>query len=428
MKHTVTEVKLKNGAKGLFINIPGASVMHYEFNFVGGDFMSPERKWDTAHLLEHVVTGANELIRNGRQFSAELEKNGAVTNAYTSTNYIGYWAECADFEWQRILELLIVRISKPIFLREEFKAEVGNIKDELTAWTNNHFAQLNADLSTAQGLTDLNDRERLKQLRNIRRIDIINLYKRTHSTSNMRFIVAGNLTGHRSTIEKMIEKISLPKGRGRIPLLDDKPRSLEKTLFVSRPSVRNTHFFIKSFALERLTDDKSDALTLVNNMLTATLHSRIFGEARERGLVYDLESGIMNSVNFSSWYFAAQVLPKNTQALFEIIVRELGRVNAGDISDEDLKSAKLYALGRYQLSGQTVRGVSSGYAGRYWFDGTIRDYEAFPEHIKAITKKLMVETSNRMFSDKIGGLGLLGNARSKELAEPLFEMIQPLWR
>ena len=33
MKHTVKEVKLKNGAKGLIIHIPDALVMTYDINF-----------------------------------------------------------------------------------------------------------------------------------------------------------------------------------------------------------------------------------------------------------------------------------------------------------------------------------------------------------------------------------------------------------
>jgi predicted Zn-dependent peptidase len=36
MNHTVEEVKLKNGAKGLLIDIPGATVMSMQFQFRAG--------------------------------------------------------------------------------------------------------------------------------------------------------------------------------------------------------------------------------------------------------------------------------------------------------------------------------------------------------------------------------------------------------
>jgi hypothetical protein len=53
----------------------------------------------------------------------EFEKNGAYNNASTSSYDISYEAECADFEWDRILGLLLTAITKPLFLKEEFEAE-----------------------------------------------------------------------------------------------------------------------------------------------------------------------------------------------------------------------------------------------------------------------------------------------------------------
>ncbi len=428
MKHTVHEIQLKNGAKGLFIDVPGATVMDYEVNFVAGDFLAPKGKWDTAHLMEHLVLAGNERIKNGRAYNAELEKNGAATNAYTGGDYVGYWAECADFEWQRVFDLLLAGISSPLFLREEFKSEFGNVKDELTAWTTDHFDNLRAELRQANGLFDATARERLKQLKNIRRIDVINHYKQTHTTSNLRFVIGGDLRGRRAQLERMLESIKLPKGRGRLKFMIEKPNNLEKPEYIFRPSVKSTHFYLFTYALERLDDEQRDALWLVNNMLTATLHSRILGEARERGLVYHVGSRIHLDRSYSSWLFGAQVIPKNSPALFEIIVRELQRVKAGDISKEDLEAAKQYAIGRYQRGAQTVSGTMNGYASRYYYDSVIEDYQIFPDKVRAITKAKVVEAVNRMFTDKVGGLGLLGNTKTRELAEPLSEAIQPLWQ
>jgi hypothetical protein len=38
-----------------------------------------------------------------------------------------------------------------------------------------------------------------------------------------------------------------------------------------------------------------------------------------------------------------------------------------------------------------------------------------------------VEAAERMFSDKIGGLGMLGDNKSRQLVEKLDAIIQPLW-
>ena len=215
MKHSVKEIVLNNGARGLLINVPGATVMDYEINFRAGEYLVPREKWEVPHLMEHVVLGANEKYRKARLFQAEFEKNGAYTNAHTSVVSVGYEAECADFEWARILDMLLLSISKPLFLREEFKSEFGNVKDELVARSNNHFRTLAILMNEAQGLLAMTDRERLKQMKNVRRKNLIEHYERTHTTRNMRFIIAGELKGREAKIRKALESVPLPQGAER---------------------------------------------------------------------------------------------------------------------------------------------------------------------------------------------------------------------
>jgi predicted Zn-dependent peptidase len=428
MKHTVTEIELNSGAKGLLVNVPGATVMDFEFNFRAGEYLVDRAKWEVPHLMEHVLLGANEFIPKARLFQAEFEKNGAGNNASTGLYHITYEAECADFEWQRILELMITAISKPLFLKDEFKAEYGNVKDELTARSNNHFRTLSLSVREAHNLLAMTDRERLKQIKNVKLKDLVDHYADTHTAKNLRFVIAGNMKGRAASIKRMLEDFGLPKGRSFIDLPNEQPVNLDQPIFIARPSVKNVYFEMETFALTRFDDPEMDALELVNGMLTATLYSRILGEARERGLVYSMGSGIDIMKKVTGWWFSAQVINKNAPALFEIITRELLRVRSGDISAEDLEAAKQYWLGRHQRSAQTVAGTMAGYTGRYYFDQAVNDYEAIPERIRAVTAKRICESAERMFSDKIGGLGVLGGgSRSRELADQLNQQVRPLW-
>jgi predicted Zn-dependent peptidase len=428
MKHTVTEISLNNGARGLLVNVPGATVMDFEFNFRAGEYLVERPKWEVPHLMEHVLLGANEVIPRARLFQAEFEKNGAGNNASTGLYHITYEAECADFEWERILELMVTAISKPLFLNDEYKAEYGNVRDELTARSNNHFRTLSLTLREAHGLLAMTDRERLRMIKNVRRKDLVEHYASTHTTKNLRFVIAGNMAGRTAKIKKMLESFNLLKGRSFLELPDEQPMNLPEPVFVPRPSVKNVYFELETFALTRFEDEDMDALELVNGMLTATLYSRILGEARERGLVYSMGSGIDIMKGVTGWWFSAQVINRNAPALFDIINREVQRVKAGDITPEDLEAAKQYWLGRHQRSAQTVAGTMAGYSGRYYFDGVVNDYDAIPERIRAVSATRIQKASLRMFSDKIGGLGVLGGAaRSKELAEQLCGQIQPLW-
>lgn len=428
MKHTVTEIKLKNGARGLFIHIPSASVMTFDIDFRAGEYLVDPKKWEVAHLMEHVLLGANELIPRARDFQAELEKNGAYSNATTGVYDITYEAECADFEWDRVLSLMLTAITKPLFLDEEFEAEFGNVREEMTARSNNHFRRLSLEMRQALGMIAKTDAERLELMKNVTVDDVREHYQKTHTAPNLRFVIGGNLNKTRQdAIKVLFENIDLPKTGKRFNLPEEKPRSLAKPIYVPNDTVENLYFYIDTFMKRRLSDPETDALNLINTMLTETLYSKILGTARERGLVYGMNSGLSQTRTASNWWFGAQVSETNAPALLQIIIEEVSKVLTGYIADDEIEATKQYSLGRFQRSGQTVGGTAGGYAGRYFFDGVIDDYYRIPERIQAVTKTEIITISNAMFTQNLWGFGVLGNCGAA-FAQKLQDQLAPLWQ
>jgi predicted Zn-dependent peptidase len=139
-----------------------------------------------------------------------------------------------------------------------------------------------------------------------------------------------------------------------------------------------------------------------------------------------MSSGLSQTRDASNWWFGAQVSDKNASALMHIIVEELGKVLAGDISKEEIETTKQYALGRFQRSAQTVGGTASGYVGRYFFDEVVESYYKVPERIKAITKDQIIDITRSMFTESIWGFGVLGNCGDQFAAE-LQTQLASLW-
>ncbi|HWT55961.1 MAG TPA: pitrilysin family protein [Candidatus Microsaccharimonas sp.] len=427
MKHTVTEISLQNGAKGLLVHIPDASVMTFDLNFRAGEYLVDPKKWEVAHLMEHVLLGANELIPKARDFQAELEKNGAYSNATTGVYDITYEAECADFEWDRVLGLMLVAITKPLFLDEEFQAEFGNVQEEMVARANNHFRRLSLEMRRALGLIVRTDTERIELMNNVTVEDVREHYRTTHHTQNLRFVIAGNINRkRRATIETIFENIELPQKGKRFALPKELPKALKKPVYAHNDAVENLYFYIDTFMNRRMTDAETDALNLVNTILTETLYSKILGTARERGLVYGMSSGLSYTRDASNWWFGAQVSDKNAPALFKIVIDELGKVMAGGLAESEIEAAKQYALGRFQRSAQTVGGTANGYTGRYFFDGVVEDYHHIPDRIRAIEKQQIVKITREMFAEKVWGFGVLGDCGEK-FAASLRDELAALW-
>jgi predicted Zn-dependent peptidase len=413
--------------RGLIVHIPDAQVMTFELNFRAGEYLVEEHKWEVPHLMEHILLGANTKFPRARDFQAEIEKNGAYSNASTSVYDITYEAECADFEWERVLELLIVSITEPLFLREEFTAEYGNVREELTARANNHFRHLSLALRQSYGFLAKTDQERLRLMKNVKLKDIKAHYESTHTAGNMRFVIGGNITPkRREAIERHFGGMALPQGKGRIDLPDERPERLDRTLYIHNSSVKNIYFYIDTFMRRRLTEEEQDALNLTNTILTETLHSKILGTAREKGLVYGMSSGVGQAKLNSNWWFGAQVSPKNAAALFEIVVGELEKIFAGELDKADIEAAQQYSLGRFQRGAQTVSGTTNGYSGRYFFDEAIDDYYQVPKRIKSVTKDGIVDIARELFKENLRGFGTLGNC-GEEYAAGLQSHIDRLW-
>ncbi len=422
MKHTVKEVILKNGLKGLVLQIPDAPVVSLEIGFRAGEFLLERQKWETAHIMEHLMLGANGTFATSREFQAELEKNGAYSNASTSAYDITYDVECAAFEAERVIRLVVSALESPRFLDNEFQAEFGNVAEELVGRSNNHFRSLNLAIREAQGLYSVSDLERHELMKNVTRDDVERHYKATHTMQNARFILAGKVTD--ACLEEL-EKLSLPDGTQRIAMPVEEPRQLEQALLVVRENVPNVYFYIDTYANEQLSDHERDSLAVLSTLLTETLHSKLLGAARERGLVYAMGSGQQQLKTKSSFWLGAQVSTQNAKPLFELTLNVLQDIKRNGVTGTELDAAKLYLRGRHERSAQTATGTLSGYSGSYYFDDTIEYEEAFNERLEAVTVTSIQSVVQKVTSD-VWTLGVLGNCSQQE-ADDLRNCILPLF-
>ena len=409
LKHRVEHVKLSSGLEGLIIDTPKTGVVVAEVSFRAGEFLLPKDKWETAHLLEHVLLGANKSFAKARDFQAAIEQNGAYSNASTSVYDVTYEVECADFEWQRVLGLLFDAISTPLFLQEEFDTEKSNVREELISRSNNHFRNLNLGLRQAMGMCALTDSERVELLDGVTREDLVAHYKHTHTLPNARFIIAGNFNGHYEEPIALIEsRLKLPKLGARIAMPIESPVTPEHPLVVRKPSVPNIYMYLDMYATRLFTEKESNALSLLSTLLTETMYSRIFGTAREKGWVYGMGSGVAYMGSATGWWLGAQVSKTNSQPLLRLIRDECLRLRAGMIDESDFEAAKKHLLGKTMRSGQTASGIVNNY-GKYYMDDQIEDLNKLPTQLKSLKSKDCIQIFQEMCNDNIWGFGVLGS-------------------
>lgn len=422
MKHIVEEIVLKNGARGLIVDVPGASVMSSQFHFrAGSRFVRDKTIYETAHIMEHMAFGANEAFGDAHAYEAEFTRNGAYHNAYTSDYSMVYVSECADFEWDRILDLKKVAIVEPRFNDDELEGEKGNVRSELTGYLNNYNRLLWPRLGKEMGEDIMTYRERLKTISTITLDDIREHYGRTHTSHNMRFVIAGNIGERKSTLRQQLESWGLKPG-DRLPIPVDELHRTD-AIIIKRKESSDVTFGLSFVVPRRISDDELDAMGALNHILTGTLHSRILGTARKKGMAYGMFSDSTAYEHNSSWDFGAQITLANLDPFFDIMLGELRSVLRGELGDEEVEAAKSYALGKHQMSLQTVGQINGLYADRYFFDGVIEDYEKRPDDIRSVTKERIIQVANEYIEANCWSLGFVGNI-DRAAANALHERIK----
>lgn len=425
MHHTVEEVKLKNGAKGLLIDIPGATVMSMQFQFRAGSRYARSNDIEqVAHVMEHMAFGANAKFKSEHDFEIEFTKNGAYRNAYTSDLSMVYEADCADFEWDRILELQKLAICQPRFNNEELEAEKGNVRSELTNYLNDHHRILWPRVQQLLGEDVLTYRQSLATIANIKISDIREHHKRTHTTNNMRFVIAGKLSGRKTEIKRQLEAFELEEGE-RFEIPTDELHSSAPTV-IRRKDASNLTFSLSMMLRKKLDDKQLDAMYQLNHILTGTMYSRIFGAARKKGLAYSVSAHIGSGKYDSSWDIVGQVNHDTAGQLFDIISREIKHVLNGDITQSEIDAAQSFMLGRYQMGAQTVSQISGFYTGYYFADDEIKDYYSVPNMIKKVNLQEMITTAREFIEQDIWVLAAVSSGDRQELIE-LNDRIQPLF-
>jgi len=425
MNHTVEEVKLKNGARGLLINVPGATVMSMQFHFRAGNRYAKSKDIDqVAHIMEHMAFGANAKFKSDQEFESEFTKNGAYHNAYTSDLSMVYEADCADFEWDRILDLQKVSICQPRFNEEELEAEKGNVRSELTNYLNDHHRILWPRVQQLLGEDVLTDRQSLQTIANVTLSDIREHHRRTHTTENMRFVIAGKLRGRKTEILRTLEAFELPRGE-RFPVPRDELHSGTPTV-IRRKDASNLTFGWTMSVPRELTDEELDAMHSLNHILTGTTNSRIFGQARSKGLAYSVGSYTGAGFYDSAWDISGQVNHDTAPQLFEIIAKEIKAVLDGKLTDKEIEAAKSFGLGRYQMGAQTVSQISGFYTNRYFADDFIKDYEKVPDMIRRVTREKIMATAQSFIDANTWVLASVSSGEKQELVE-LNDKLVPLF-
>jgi predicted Zn-dependent peptidase len=427
MKHRVIEHHVAGGASGLVIDVPGSDVVSLQVRFNSGFQFADRKLYEVPHVMEHLLATATKKHPGPNEFHIEAQKNGAYVNATTGIDANGYVYECADFELERIVGLVEEQLTEPLFDPKPLKAELGNVKEELTRNTTQHGSVCAVRLGE-QAFPHLwmDYDERISQLPGITVGAVRGHYERTHTAANGRFFVAGHFPDEGRAVVKRLNRVfeRLPKGE-RLVRSGEIGRNLPAPVVIKR-DIQQLYYRVTMFFGE-LTEAERRALTLLRMVLVGGMGSRVLGEARERGLAYGVGGIGYAERGNSSFGFAGYVTPANAKALFEVMAREYVAVRSGELTEAELDAAKDLVVGSIKRSTQTPGDLMSWYIEPYDEVGEIRDFDHELELLRGVRRDEVAAVAMKASVAQRRGLSFLGKLDAAK-AEAYARIVEPMWQ
>ena len=146
-------------------------------------------------------------------------------------------------------------------------------------------------------------------------------------------------------------------------------------------------------------DDDTMATRLMCAVLGGTAHSKLFCNVREKlSLCYYCSSSYIRSKGIM--LIESGVESDNIEKAKEAILGEIKAMQDGDITDEEIKAAKMSMANSFNSACDTVSGIDSYYLSQM-LDATVYTPQEAVDKINSITKEDVIRCANKLSLDTV---------------------------
>jgi zinc protease len=385
---------LANGLQVVVITNRRAPVVLHMMWYKVGAADEPPGKSGIAHFLEHLMFKGTKTLGPG-MFSKIVANNGGQENAFTSSDYTGYYQSVARDRLETVMKIEADRMTNLQLSDKEVDAERKVILEERRQRTENNprsilWEQANAALF-------LNHPYRNPtigwehEMRGLTTADAMEFYRRWYAPNNAVLIVAGDITA--AEVRPLAERYY-----GTIPAraLPERARPLEpphrhartvvyKDARVDQPSWSRVYV---APSYNRGETKHAYALQVLAEILGGGATSRLYQEivVKQRLAASSGAGYSPSNFDYSTFYlYASPRTGVELDAVAKAMEAELAKLIETGITAEELARAKQVLIDRAAFARDNLRTGAMSIGVALTTGRTVADVEAWPEHIANVT-------------------------------------------
>ncbi|HVE80899.1 MAG TPA: pitrilysin family protein [Candidatus Dormibacteraeota bacterium] len=417
MQHEIKVHSLAGRAKLLVINMPNAATFYFGSYIRNGYRFCDPQIYDTPHLLEHLSFEGNKKYPNSIDFKSTIETLGSRYNAMTSPHMVKYFFNAGKEHVIPIINIALDQIFEPLIESSRVEQQKKVIAEELTrsldndrrnrAYRTRHavFPAINPDFA-----------ERIKMVGSITADDVRSYFSKTHVVANTRFVLAGDFTANElgKIIESLNRRLSGYESGKELKYTPLKPGKYQGLIQAFPSSISSQHHFHLGFILPGYDPIALPPLKLLNTMLGLGMGSRVMVKAREKGLTYSLQAGLLIEFDCSDFWIADQTSPDKLEPLINLLSEELYDIAQGNYSQNELNRALGVVKGGLERRQQTPTDLADWYSSAFMFELGLDSPADRIKQLESVTKDDIQKAAAKYITSGSWTMTLIGAGLEKK--------------
>ncbi len=404
--------ELPQGPRVITARLPGSRSVSVAAYVLAGSRLESASEAGVAHFMEHLTFKGTAGYPSSRAISEAVEGVGGSANAATDRESTVYWARVPRREAARAMAVLGELIVRPRLADADIEQERTVIVEEIRSYLDDPAEYAQMLIQQAMFGDGPLGREICGEEDGIRALpaDTIRTFWQTkYRPANTVVAVAGDID-HEEALE--LASTAFGTGDGARPVFAPAPAvPAGQRVLTGRRDTTQAQLAIAVPALRR---DHPDAwsLAVLNAVLGDGMSSRLFlGLREEKGLAYDVSSGIVEYADTGALEISAGVDPAALPAAIEAILEELVRLRDEPVPDEELAKAKAYLAGGLELRMDDTRHLASWIGGQEALHDRVFTLDEALEAVDRVGSADLARLAGELFCDEALRMAVVAQGR-----------------
>jgi predicted Zn-dependent peptidase len=363
-----------------------------------------------AHFLEHLFFKGTQRRPSSMEISREVDSLGAVTNAYTDTEEVAYYAEGQATALDQLTDIITDMLSHPLFEAEEVERERNVVLQELAArllrpqgWIGDRILSVAFGGEQPMSWSAAGYPSVVAQ---VQRDAIVDYHRSFYSPESMALVIAGGAEVSDDRAAELLRDVPMAAPKPRVPAhWGQGDRYVANLRPLSADEEPQIEFLLAYPGLPAQDADRT-SLSVMAHILGVGMSSRLFHTVRERaGLAYRIGAGHEPFDDAGLFSISTATRPDDASRAVQLSTREFRRMAEERVPDDELQATKASMIGRLLRGTETAGASSHWYASRWRAGLSLETPDARAAAIAAVSADDVQRVASRIV-DHIGDVRL----------------------